>query len=302
MWSGSGDFCAGLALFEDTTRKIWSQADLDVNFLAPNRLNASRFLTIDAQDEFAELSFSGGAGAFGRHPLSTRTSGPLNLWFVDRIVSGLFDSFGLGWIDQNGVVISDDVIDFNSGIGRTDTVAHEIGHNLGLTHSNFGAGPATNLMSDGGVRNVPSTLGDITPDGARLSRLTDSQIDFARDSSLVTSSPGPSSGTGPTPSTLNPPAFLDAVPAASTADTAIAPSAPIPAQSIPTRAQEATPQPSSSLIPLAESEPLLRQMTETEVMIAALPRDSQQIPNGPAMSVFSAGVLAAFFWYHRSQR
>jgi hypothetical protein len=167
-----GIFCADLALFEAETKKLWAQADIQVDFLAPVRINGSRFLTIDSQDEFAELSFSGGWGAFGRHPLSTRTSGPINLWFVDRIFDGLVESLGWAWIDQNGVVISDDILGFNNGIGRRDTVAHELGHNLGLTHSNFGAGAPTNLMSDGGVRNIPNSVNDITPDGANLGQLT----------------------------------------------------------------------------------------------------------------------------------
>ncbi|MBE9113798.1 hypothetical protein IQ273_30980, partial [Nodosilinea sp. LEGE 07298] len=184
-----GLFCADLATFEEATRKIWAQANLDISFLAPNRLNASRFLTIDSQDEFEELSFAGGAGAFGRNPLSTRTSGPISLWFVESIFpfEG-FDTLGLGWIDQNGIVIDDDILAFNNGIGRLDTVAHEIGHNLGLTHEGFGAGGANNLMTDGGFRNSPSTLDDITPDGANLDRLTNRQIEVVRDSRLTRSS------------------------------------------------------------------------------------------------------------------
>ncbi|MGB6013579.1 MAG: zinc-dependent metalloprotease family protein, partial [Nodosilinea sp.] len=186
-----GLFCADLATFEDATRKIWAQANLDVSFLAPNRLNASRFLTIDSQDEFEELSFAGGAGAFGRNPLSTRTAGPISLWFVESIFpfEG-FDTLGLGWIGQNGIVIDDEILAFNNGVGRLDTVAHEIGHNLGLTHAGFGAGDANNLMTDGSFRNSPSTLDDITPDGANLDRLTNRQIEVVRDSRLTRSSPG----------------------------------------------------------------------------------------------------------------
>lgn len=203
-----GQSCADLALFMEETLKIWAQADIQINFLPPNRLFSSRFLTIESRNEFSELSFSGGPGSFGRNPLSSCASGPINMWFVEDITQGSLDVFGLAWIDQNGVLISDNILDFNRGIGRRDTVAHEIGHNLGLTHSNFGAGPSTNLMSDGRGRSIPSSVDDIAPDGARLSRLTNDQADFARDSRLIrTTSTLPSCL--PIPSPNLEPFFLD---------------------------------------------------------------------------------------------
>lgn len=267
-----GLFCADLALFEAATRKIWAQASIDVSFLAPNRLNASRFLTIDNQDEFAELSFAGGAGAFGRNPLSTRTSGPINMWFVKDIFAfeGL-ETLGLAWIDQNGVVISDKIQDFNNGIGRLDTVAHELGHNLGLTHQGFGSGGANNLMTEGFARNVPSTLDDITPDGARLDRLTNAQIDFARASTLTRSNPSLIGGGGPVgvPTTL--PLLADASPDA-----------------VPAVLEETT-----SVAYLA---------LQPEAAFAAdHPPGPQPIPNGPAMSLITAGLLAGYLGCQRQR-
>jgi len=293
-----GIFCADLALFKAETQKIWSQADMQVDFLEPVQLNATRFLTIDSSDEFAELSFSGGLGAFGRHPLSTRTSGPINMWFVETISTGIFDAFGLAWIDQNGILISDDILDFNNGIGRLDTVAHEISHNLGLTHSNFGAGPATNLMSDGSVRNVPSSLGDITPNGARLSQLNGDQADFARGSSLVTSDPGSFGGgeTGPPPSF---PPFQDVISTRVSAPLAAADGADLadsqPSLSPPQLADEfsmamaALP---AEVSPVANrSEPVAAPFNAVK---ATRPQGYQQVPNGPAMSLMSAVILAGF--------
>jgi hypothetical protein len=192
-----GLICADLATFAEATFKIWQQADIEVSFLPPNRLLGSRFLTIDSTDEFAELSFSGGPGAFGRHPLSRRNAGPINMWFVEEIVSGPFDVFGLAWIDANGILISDNILGFNNGQGRIDTVAHEIGHNLGLTHTGFGGGSANNVMTDGRSRAVPTTLADINPDGARLARLTEEQVNRARSSPLVSSSPALTPRPGP---------------------------------------------------------------------------------------------------------
>ncbi|HEY9735984.1 MAG TPA: zinc-dependent metalloprotease family protein [Trichocoleus sp.] len=228
--------CADLATFADATFKIWSQADIQVSFLPPNRLFDSRFLVIDSRDEFSELSFAGGAGAYGRHPFSSRTSGPVNMWFVDGIVQGVVDIFGLAWIDQNGVLISDDILSFNNGRGRIDTVAHELGHNLGLRHSGLGAGSANNLMSDGGDRAVPTTISDINPDGARVSRLTDDQVNTARSSPFVTGSPTPAPSSNPVlpfpvPLPLLEDADYDAVPRLTLAALPQAPAEP--AESLP---------------------------------------------------------------------
>ncbi|MEL6815107.1 MAG: reprolysin-like metallopeptidase, partial [Cyanobacteria bacterium J06598_3] len=66
--------------------------------------------------------------------------------------------------------------EFNNGRGRADTIAHEIGHNLGLRHATFGAGAPNNLLTDGDDRNIPTSVADVGADGAGLSRLTDAQI------------------------------------------------------------------------------------------------------------------------------
>ncbi|MGB7087907.1 MAG: zinc-dependent metalloprotease family protein, partial [Phormidesmis sp.] len=172
----NGKSCADVNLFEDITRKILEQAQLKVSFLPTNQLNASRFLRIeDARNrnspdyEFYELTRTGGAGAFGRHPDSTRDSGPINVWFVDEIeaING-FTQFGVAWVGSNGVLVSQDSLDFNGGVGRTDTVAHEISHNLGLRHATLGAGSPKNLATDGDDRLIPSLLSDIGIDGAGL--------------------------------------------------------------------------------------------------------------------------------------
>lgn len=198
-----GSNCAGVNLFADITAKILEQANLKVSFLPTNRLNASRFLSInDRRDrssidyEFYELTRTGAADAFGRNPNSTQNSGPINVWFVDTIeASNDLTQFGLAWVGANGVIVSKAALEFGQN-GRTDTVAHEVGHNLGLRHATLGAGGANNLETDGDRRNIPSSVDDIGIDGAGLSTLTDAQIAAIKRSSFVTkSAPGLAPGT-----------------------------------------------------------------------------------------------------------
>lgn len=198
----SGNRCARVNLFEDITRKILAQAQLKVSFLPINQIRNTRFLKIQDNPnrssddyEFYELSRSGEAGAFGRNPNSTRTSGPINVWFVEEIeaVNEDFTQFGLGWVNANGVLISEAANSFN-GTGRPDTLAHEIGHNLGLRHGSLGAGGPNNLLTDGGRRNIPTSAGDVGADGAGVDTLTDAQIAQIKRSGFLTASSSSSSG------------------------------------------------------------------------------------------------------------
>ncbi|MEO0756135.1 MAG: zinc-dependent metalloprotease family protein [Cyanobacteria bacterium J06648_16] len=189
----TGGGCAQVEFFQAVVAKAWAQAGIQVTFLPLNQLNDSSYLDV-TDSEFSDLSFSGSAGSFGRHPSSTRDSGPINLWFVDTINGSTSGSvqYGNAWVGANGVLISDDALTFGTS-GRIDVVAHEIGHNLGLRHSTLGAGGANNLMSAGSVRAIPSTVDDIFPDGAQLSQLTDAQVDRARSSGLLTTAAGAAS-------------------------------------------------------------------------------------------------------------
>ena len=191
-----GSHCARVNLFEDITSRILEQARLKVNFLPTNQLHASRFLSLNDSSnrssssyEFYELSRQGSPGDYGRHEDSTRTSGPINVWFVDEIESSNnATQFGLAWVDANGVAIGGNTLDYNNGQGRIDTLAHEIGHNLGLRHTTLGAGGSNNLLTDGSSRLVPGSIDDIGPNGAGVSLLTDAQVKEILSSGFVTPS------------------------------------------------------------------------------------------------------------------
>ena len=169
---GSNCSNSGLELFEAVGDKIWSQAGIDLHFLSFQTLNSTALNTLNMDTEF------GGAAP----------GNVIRLLFVDTITDcggpggGIF---GCGYIDANGLAVADNVFAFNGGIGRLDTIAHELGHNLGLGHNNFGAGGALNLMTSGAVRTIPGSINDVTPDGAGTDQLTAQQIAEARSSSLL---------------------------------------------------------------------------------------------------------------------
>lgn len=194
-----GTVCANeaLELFSAETQKIYDQAGVTINWLSWNTYNdtASRtinILTLEHRDLFTLGDTAGGSSdAF-----------TINMWFVDEIVGDPgWNYYGVGCLDDlgggvivgcNGVVIADMVFSYDGGIGRLDTIAHELGHDLGLLHSSYGAGGAENLMTSGSDRSVPGDITDITPDGALLSQLTDDQITRILASDFTVEVPEPS--------------------------------------------------------------------------------------------------------------
>jgi PEP-CTERM motif len=177
----AGNNCATTGLFGAFTTKIWAQADIVVNFLSMQTVNSSARLN---EDDFSDLGNVGSASI-------------IDLWFVNDLtdcggpVSGTLFGCGTtgGWF-----AVTQAVFDY-SAVGRVDTLAHELGHVLGLGHSDFGAGGADNLMTAGSTRNIPQVLGDVNPDGLGLDKLTAAQIAEARSSDFTSPADVPEPGT-----------------------------------------------------------------------------------------------------------
>ena len=183
-----GTGCAQVGFFEAETDKIWAQAGIDIMFMATTQLNETDFLAVNFQsgvDEHVDLYLAG--NALVGDPNDTMI---INMYFVDDLFDDGGNIFGLGCgapifaafcgggsDGEVGVIIADEVFAFNSGAGRLDTIAHEIGHVVGLTHSGFGADMDDNFMRSGATRLVPTTIDDIAPDGLDYDQLSQAQID-----------------------------------------------------------------------------------------------------------------------------
>jgi hypothetical protein len=173
-------------LFVDETNKIYAQASVSVVFLSWNVFNAETYLDISSNldyIEFDQLVAAPGNGA-NANPLT------LNMWFVNSVAG----AYGIAYFDANGILIANNVFSFNNGNGRLDTIAHEIGHNLGLDHYevlNGGCNASTerHLMTTGGCRVVPTSILDIAPDGAQLDLLAASEISIIQASDFVVPEP-----------------------------------------------------------------------------------------------------------------
>lgn len=168
---------AGDNFFASYVNKIWAQAGIVVNFLAPTYLSNSSFLNIDDSASNSFFNLSGGGNL---------TS--VTMWLVNTVKG----NYGESWAGAGGLVIAMDSVMGYSAVGRVDTIAHELGHNLGLVASSIGGDSGWHddsnhsyLMASGGVRNIPQTLGDVCPDGACYDLLSPQQIALARSSSLL---------------------------------------------------------------------------------------------------------------------
>ncbi len=162
---------ANLGTWEAYANAIWNQAGIAFDFLAPTDLVAPSFLntTITATTKYPsgepddmahQLMYGSGHG---------QNSNPstLNVWFVDSLTvindtspkQNIAPVYGQGFIGGNGSILATEPNSSTGKIPAPDTLAHELGHNLGLEHV---TGPANNLLYPIG-RTVPSAPCQVTP-------------------------------------------------------------------------------------------------------------------------------------------
>ena len=200
----SGSDCAAAGYFQDETNKIWAQAGIELNFLDVVQIHDSSLLNVSTDGH------PGSAGAPSFFDLLSAGETTVNDWDSSGIINLFFTEALNEWIDEpdtfaaygwacgggsaTPICGSSPAIFVSARVfneSRTDTIAHEIGHTLGLFHTNldpeFSTSPSDNLMTSGGDGRLPPTsLADIAPDGDQLSKLAASQIQTALGSDYLT--------------------------------------------------------------------------------------------------------------------
>jgi hypothetical protein len=177
---------AGDTYFAAATNKIWAQAGISVAYNFVGQIFNSLFTNIN--DTVAGSTFSNLASSTGH----LQSSSVLDMFLVHTVVdSNGGSAYGEGWLGAGGLVMAMDTIMGYAPGGRIDTMAHELGHNLGLVAANdpdFSGYHSTDpdqLMASGSTRNVPLTLADINPDGFGYDQISNFQANVARNSSLL---------------------------------------------------------------------------------------------------------------------
>lgn len=136
--------CPVVKLFEDHLLRTLAQAGIATAVLPTRTLYNS---LLDGERNLDVYN-----GTLGARSSNWNT---LNAWFVPSLDARdpARTLYGLGYLGGNGLAINAGAV---NATNRQDTLVHEIGHNLGLSHTNFGAGTADNLMTRGSSRTVPA--------------------------------------------------------------------------------------------------------------------------------------------------
>ncbi|MCE9558313.1 MAG: PEP-CTERM sorting domain-containing protein [Armatimonadetes bacterium] len=175
----NGTMQSQMTAYQNYATKIYAQADIQLNILAPNYLNNTSYNSFNYNNANT-LVQAAGAGQ-NANPLV------INAWFVKDVINA--SVYGFAYLNAPYMVMDTTAILGYSALGRVDTFSHELGHVLGLPHVSGN----NRLMAAGGGRNIPQTLGNVAPDGLGYDLLVTSEINTIRNSRFALPVPEPTS-------------------------------------------------------------------------------------------------------------
>lgn len=184
-------------LFEPVDDAVWAQAGIEIQYLQFSSVVDQRSFDLTHEELFG--SFAQPENWFETAPGNVDNTHVVDLWFARSLPAGILgiadadaDPTGM-FIDvvRNNILVSQSVVEFSGN----DTIAHEIGHVLGLNHCGYrpslfgssyipcpGASVLTddskNLMTPFVTFNVSPN--NVAPHGLGLAELTAEQIRMAR--------------------------------------------------------------------------------------------------------------------------
>ncbi len=149
-----GNNCAAVNFNQSFTNKIFAQTGSTIDYGTIKKLNSTNYLNSTQAQANQLISSTTGTG---------REDGSYDVWFVNSF-SDSPGLRGLGALGGDGLVVS-------GSSAAVDTLAHELGHNFGYDHTISSIIDADRyLMASGGIRNIPTVVDNIAPDGLQLDR------------------------------------------------------------------------------------------------------------------------------------
>lgn len=185
----------GNPFYQTEVNKIWAQAGIQVNFVSLTYLggvnNSYGALGVGYGNDFYNVNDSVYSNSFSK--LDTLFGGSndsiIYMYLVHSINAGAGGTtYGEGWVNGSGFAVAMDVVVAQN---RIDTVAHELGHNLGLLAVAQGgvawhSTDPTDLMGAGSIRTVPTNISQISTNGVTgLDQLPSNQVAVVTGSYLV---------------------------------------------------------------------------------------------------------------------